>query len=167
MTFVACTHDAHAAAILALFNEAILHSTALYDYQPRPPESMTEWFRTKAAHGFPVIGAEDDSGQLAGFATYGVFRAGAGYRHTAEHSIYIHKAFRGQGLGLALMGRLIEAAARNRIHTLIGVLDAGNTASIALHEKLGFTLAGTLKEAGFKFDRWLDVRFYQRILQSP
>ena len=164
MKFVTCTHPAHAAAILDLFNEAIVHSTALYDYQPRPPESMVDWFRTKEANGFPVIGAEDDSGQLAGFATYGIFRPGAGYTVTAEHSIYIHKDFRGQGLGHELMRRLIETAARKGVHSLVGVLDAGNTASIALHEKLGFTLAGTLKEAGFKFDRWLDVRFYQRIL---
>jgi phosphinothricin acetyltransferase len=166
MNFVSCTYQTHAAAILDIFNDAIAHTTALYDYQPRPPESMTEWFRTKETQGFPVIGAEDESGQLAGFATYGFFRPHAGYKHTAEHSVYIHKGFRGQGLGFALMTRLIESARQNQIHSLVGVLDAGNAASIALHEKLGFTLAGTLKEAGFKFDRWLDVRFYQRILES-
>ncbi|MEI7901498.1 MAG: N-acetyltransferase family protein [bacterium] len=167
MNFVSCTHAKHAAAILAIFNDAILHSTALYEEQPRPPESMIDWFRTKEAGGFPVIGAEDASGRLAGFATYGTFRAYAGYRHTAEHSVYVQKEFQGQGLGHALMTRLIETATLRHIHTLVGVIDAGNPASIALHEKLGFTQAGTLKEAGTKFGRWLDVRFYQLILDTP
>lgn len=166
MTFVACTYEAHAAAILDIFNDAILHSTALYEYQPRSPESMTEWFHKKEAGRFPVIGAEDESGRLAGFATYGTFRMYEGYRYTAEHSIYVHKDFRGRGLGFTLMGRLIEAAKRQQIHTLIGVIDASNLASVALHEKLGFTHAGTLKEAGYKFDRWLDVSLYQLVFEA-
>ncbi len=164
MTFVSCTYPTHAAAILDLFNDAIIHSTALYDYQPRPPESMVEWFRKKETSGFPVIGAEDEGGRLAGFATYGTFRMYEGYRFTVEHSIYVHKDFRGRGLGLTLMRRLIETAERQQLHTLVGVIDASNRASVALHEKLGFTHAGTLKEAGFKFDRWLDVSFYQLVL---
>ena len=164
MTFLSCTFEAHASAILDIYNDAILHSTALYEVQPRAPESMTAWFQKKEAHGIPVIGAEDEAGRLAGFATYGAFRSGEGYGPTAEHSIYVHKDFRGQGLGRLLLSRLIDAAAQRQVHSLIGVIDADNAASIALHEKLGFTHAGTLKEAGFKFGRWLDVVFYQRIL---
>jgi phosphinothricin acetyltransferase len=164
MNFVRCTYATHAAAILDLFNDTILHSTAIYENLPRPPESMVEWFKKKEDNGFPVIGAEDETGRLAGFTTYGTFRPGEGFGHTVEDSIYVHKDFRCTGLGFTLMRRLIETALRQQIHSLVGVIDAENRASIALHEKLGFKHAGTLKEAGFKFGRWLDASFYQLIL---
>jgi len=167
MRIIGCTHDRHATSILEILNDAITHSTALYDYRPRPPESMDTWFDAKSAGGFPVIGAEDEMGRLAGFATYGTFRAWPAYKYTAEHSVYIHPSYRGKGLGCTLMTHLIERATAQQFHTLIGVIDSGNTASIALHEKLGFTLAGTLTEAGYKFGRWLDVRLYQLLLQTP
>ena len=80
MKLIDCTEDAHAGAILAIFNEAIANSTALYDYRPRAPESMGPWFATKRANGFPVIGAVDDAGTLLGFASYGSFRAWPAYK---------------------------------------------------------------------------------------
>ena len=76
MNFVSCSHEQHAQAILEIFNDAILNSTALYDYKPRAPESMVGWFKTKAAGGFPVIGIENENNELMGFASYGTFRAG-------------------------------------------------------------------------------------------
>lgn len=167
MNFVHCTHDAHAGAILDILNEAILHSTALYDYAPRAPQSMEVWFRTKQAGGFPVIGAVDAQGQLLGFASYGTFRAWPAYKYSVEHSVYVHKDHRGKGLGRALMQRLIAAARAQQYHTLIGGIDAANATSIALHEKLGFVHAGTVRQAGFKFGRWLDLAFYQLLLDSP
>lgn len=168
MRFIACTHDAHAGAILAIFNEVIANSTALYDYQPRTPESMVAWFGAKIAGNFPVIGAVDEKGKLMGFASYGAFRAFPAYKYTVEHSVYVRQDHRGQGLGLALMRELIEVAnSRRQVHTLIGAIDMANTASIALHEKLGFSHAGTIKEAGFKFGRWLDVGFWQLALKGP
>lgn len=167
MHFIPCTHQAHAGAILGILNEAITSSTALYDYQPRTPESMVAWFGAKAAGNFPVIGAVDEKGALAGFATYGTFRAFPAYKYSVEHSVYVHRDHRGQGLGLALMGELIAAANQRQVHTLIGAIDMANTASIALHEKLGFSHAGTIKEAGFKFGRWLDVGFWQLVLAGP
>ena len=167
MKFVACTHDAHAGAILEIFNEAIANSTALYDYQPRTLQSMVGWFQAKAAGGFPVIGAEDDSGTLLGFASYGTFRAWPAYKYSVEHSVYVHKDHRGKGLGIVLMRQLIEAARAQQLHVMVGAIDATNAGSIALHEKLGFAHAGTVQQAGFKFGRWLDVAFYQLILETP
>lgn len=167
MRTVACTCENHAAAILAILNDAIVHSAALYDYRPRPPESMTAWFDAKTVGGFPVIGMEDEAGQLAGFATYGNFRVWAGFKYSKEHSVYVHKAHRGKGLGAALMRLLIEAAREQQVHTLIGVIDGGNAASIALHEGLGFVRAGIIREAGFKFGQWRDVHFYQLLLDTP
>lgn len=167
MNLIQCTEERHAGEILEIFNEAIVNSTALYDYKPRAPESMAPWFATKRSHGFPVLGIEDESGRLMGFASYGTFRAWPAYKYSVEHSIYIHRDHRGAGLGRRLLQALIEAAGERDVHTMIGGIDATNAASIALHQRLGFTHAGTIREAGFKFGRWLDLAFYQRVLATP
>jgi phosphinothricin acetyltransferase len=165
---VACTHDRHAGAILAILNDAIVNSTALYDYVPRAPESMGPWFKAKEAGGYPVIGAEDDEeGGLLGFATYGSFRAWPAYKYTVEHSVYVHRDHRGRGVGSSLMQRLISIAQTQQYHVMIGGIDQDNQASISLHRKLGFEHAGTVRQAGFKFGRWLDLAFYQLLLPTP
>lgn len=167
MHYVHCTYDRHAPAILNILNEAIVNSTALYDYQPRSIESMVSWFKTKKSGSYPVVGVHDDSNQLLGFASYGAFRSWPAYKYTVEHSVYIHKDHRGKGLGVALMQRLIEEARSQQYHVIVGAIDATNSASIALHEKLGFLHAGTIKHAGFKFNRWLDLAFYQLVIDTP
>ena len=167
MKIVQCTFERHASQILEVFNEAIVTSTALFDYEPRPPESMVPWFKAKDEGQFPVIGIEDESQRLLGFASYGTFRAWPAYKYSVEHSVYVHKDCRGRGLGRTLMLELIAAAERQNYHLLVGGIEARNAGSIALHESLGFTHAGTIKEAGFKFGHWLDLSFYQRLLQTP
>ncbi|MFU2314477.1 GNAT family N-acetyltransferase [Rahnella sp. PCH160] len=167
MKLIACNERQHAVPILDIFNDAILTSTALYDYKPRHIDSMTSWFATKLINNFPVIGLEDEKGALLGFASYGTFRAWPAYKYSAEHSIYIHKDHRGKGLGKVLLNALIDAARERDVHTLIGAIDAANGSSIALHEKNGFTHTGTIKQAAWKFDRWLDLAFYQLILDTP
>ncbi len=165
--FVKCSYRRHADAILAIFNDAILHSTALYDYRPRPPRSMVDWFEAKAAAGFPVIGLENADGVLLGFGSYGTFRAWPAYKYTVEHSLYVHRGYRGQGLGTVLLTELIEKAREHDLHAMIGGIDATNTGSIKLHKKLGFEHVGTLPQVGFKFGRWLDLAFYQLLLETP
>ncbi|WP_202730898.1 GNAT family N-acetyltransferase [Achromobacter xylosoxidans] len=164
---VDCTHERHADQILAIFNEAIATSTALYDYKPRPREAMQGWFQAKAGGRFPVVGFENAAGELMGFASYGTFRAWPAYKYSVEHSVYVDGRFRGRGLGEALMRVLIERARDNQVHLMIGGIDAANLGSIKLHEKLGFVHAGTIREAGFKFGRWLDLAFYQLTLDTP
>ena len=165
--FIDCTEERHAHAILEILNEAIVNSTALYDYVPRPPEAMAAWFATKRAHGFPVIGAVNAEGTLMGFASWGQFRAFPAYKYTVEHSVYVHHQHRGHGLGQALMQELIRRARTAGVHALVGCIDASNAGSIALHERLGFHHAGTFKQVGFKFGRWLDAAFYLRLLDTP
>jgi phosphinothricin acetyltransferase len=164
---VECTYQDHAHAILAILNEAIVNSTALYDYKPRPLESMAVWFKAKETGGFPVIGLESDTGELLGFASYGSFRNFPAYKYTVEHSVYVHHAHRGGGFGKMLLQEIVARAQAQGMHVLVGGIDAENAGSIALHEKLGFTHAGTIRQAGFKFGRWLDLAFYQLTLTTP
>ncbi|HEY9657011.1 MAG TPA: N-acetyltransferase family protein, partial [Allocoleopsis sp.] len=138
----------------------------LFDYQPRTVESMTTWFKAKEAGRFPIIGMEKD-GELLGFASYGTFRAWPAYKYSVEHSVYVHKDHRGKGIGRKLMQALIAVARDQNYHVLVGGIEATNSASIALHQSLGFVHAGTIQQVGFKFGRWLDLAFYQLILETP
>jgi phosphinothricin acetyltransferase len=164
---VDCQERRHAAPILAIFNEAIANSVALYDYEPRTPDSMAMWFAGKGLRNYPVIGAENDAGELMGFASYGQFRERPAYKYTVEHSVYVDARFRGQGVGRALLTAVIAAAERQDYHVMVGGIDASNGASIRLHESLGFTHCGTVRQSGFKFGRWLDLALYQKILATP
>jgi L-amino acid N-acyltransferase len=167
VTFLGCNYPEHGQAILEIFNEAIINSTALYDYQPRSMANMVEWFANKTTNNFPVIGAMNDDGELLGFASYGVFRQWPAYKYTVEHSLYVHAQHRGQGIGQALLEQLITTAIDRQYHTLIGGIDSSNQASINLHQKLGFRHCGTIDQAGFKFGRWLNLSFYQLLLPTP
>jgi L-amino acid N-acyltransferase YncA len=157
----------HSSAILAIFNEAIANSTALYDYQSRTDTDMATWFESKARRNYPVICAENDAGELLGFASYGQFRERPAYKYTVEHSVYVDSRFRGQGIGRVLLESIIEAAEKQEFHVLVGGIDASNSVSIRLHEKLGFEPCGIVRQAGYKFGRWLDLAFYQLILRTP
>ncbi len=167
MNIIQCKHERHAAQILSIFNEAIVNSTALYDYKPRTADMMQAWFEAKAKGNFPVIGVESEGGELMGFASFGVFRVFPAYKYSVEHSVYVDARFRGRGVGRRLLEELIEAARGQDYHVLIGAIDAANQVSRALHERLGFTHCGTLRQVGFKFGRWLDLAFYQLILATP
>jgi phosphinothricin acetyltransferase len=102
-----------------------------------------------------------------GFGSYGAFRAWPAYKYTVEHSIYIDYRFRGRGLGRQLLEAIVDAAISQDYHVMVGGIDAANAVSIRLHERLGFTHCGTVAQAGFKFGRWLDLAFYQKILATP
>ena len=167
MTIIQCEHQRHAAQILSIFNEAIVNSTALYDYKPRTAEMIRAWFEAKAKGNFPVIGVQGDGDELMGFASFGSFRAWPAYKYSVEHSVYVDARFRGRGVGRRLLEEIIKAAREQDYHVLIGAIDAANKPSIALHERLGFTRCGTVRQVGFKFGRWLDLSFYQLILATP
>ncbi len=167
MKFIDCTYELHAPEILAIFNHAILNTTALWEYKARTMETMKTWFETKAAGNFPIIGAIDESGKLIGFASYGTFRPWAAYKYSVEHSVYLRNDQQGKGVGKIFMQELIKRAKHQGYHTIIGAIDADNKSSIAFHEKLGFEYSGTIKQAGYKFGRWLDFVFYQLILETP
>lgn len=150
-------------AILAIINEAILTSTALYDYLPRTLEQQIAIFEDKISKGFPIIVAEENN-QVIGFGYYSEFRFREAYKFTVEHSVYADKNYIGKGVGKLLLTELIELAKGQKLHTMIGVIDSENINSITFHEKFGFEKAGYIKESGYKFDKWLDSVFMQKIL---
>jgi phosphinothricin acetyltransferase len=153
--------------IMEIFNDAILNSTALYDYKPRTIEMMYIWFDQKQKGDYPVIGAFDQNNVLLGFMSYGKFRLQPAYKYTIEHSVYVRSDMRGQGIGKILLREIIKKAGEQGYHILVGAIDASNRGSIELHEKEGFTFCGLIKESGYKFGMWLDLAFYQLILNTP
>jgi len=166
MNLISCNRSSKG-PMLEILNDVILNSTAIYDYRPRTPEMMDAWFETKERDSFPVIGLSGDDGSLMGFGSYGMFRNWPAYKYTVEHSIYLEKSHRGKGLGKILLGAIIYAAKQQQFHCLIGGIDSGNAASVALHRHFGFDQCATIKQAGYKFDRWLDLTLYQLILPTP
>jgi L-amino acid N-acyltransferase YncA len=164
---VLCTEERHAGQILAIFNEAIANSTALYDYKPRTPESMVTWFATKRANNFPVIGLEDDAARCWALRATAPSVRFPAYKYTVEHSVYIEKGSRGKGLGRKLLEAIVAKAEEQGVHVLVGAIDLSNSASIELHKRLGFEHCGTIKQAAFKFGRWLDLAFLQKTLATP
>jgi len=156
-----------AGPMLAILNEVIVNSTAIYDYKPRTPDMMQAWWDAKEKGSYPVVGVVDDAGTLLGFATYGPFRNWPAYKYSVEHSIYVERSQRGKGLGRVLLGAIIEAAKEQQYHVMIGGIDSANAGSIALHEKFGFTKCAEIRQAGYKFGRWLDLVFYQLVLPTP
>ena len=166
MRIISCDRS-QSGAILAILNEAIENSTAVYDYRARTPAMMAAWFDAKERGAYPVIGVVDAADQLLGFGSYGPFRAWPAYKYTVEHSVYVERSHRGQGVGKLLLAELIAAATLQDLHMLIGGIDAHNAASIALHRRLGFEQCAQIRQAGFKFNRWLDLQFYQLLLKTP
>src|SRR5438105_4401596 len=123
MNLIECTYDAHAVAILDILNDAIVNSTALYDYEPRTLANMRTWFDIKGRGRHPVLGALDDQGTLLGFASYGTFRPHAAYKYSIEHSVYVQREQRGRGIGRALLERLMLVATEQDYHVMVGAID--------------------------------------------
>lgn len=149
--------------LVAIYNDVLATSTAIFSHVPVTLEERTQWWRTRASQGYPVLVARDARGVL-GYASFGDFRAWPGYRFTVEHSVHVRADGRGRGVGTVLVTELIARAAALGKHVMIGGVDADNTASIRFHERLGFEQAGNLREVGYKFERWLDLVFLQRRL---
>ncbi|WP_315822165.1 GNAT family N-acetyltransferase [Paraflavitalea speifideaquila] len=152
--------------ILTIYNDIIVNTTAVYDYQPHTAAMRKQWWDTKKEQGFPVYVAEADN-KLAGFSSIGPFRAWAAYKYSVENSVYVSSDSRGKGVGKLLMRPLIEAATKLQMHTILAGIDASNEASVRLHEWFGFKEVAHFKQVGYKFGRWLDLKFMQLVLDTP
>ncbi len=151
-------------SILSIVNHSILHTTAIYDYEPRTMAQQQVWFDEKINLGCPIIVAQLNN-DVIGFGTYGSFRVKIAYQFTVEHSVYVAEDYIGKGVGKLLLAELISIAKSQNYHAMIGCIDAENKGSIAFHEKFGFKISGNLKQVGFKFDRWLDLVLMQLLLK--
>jgi L-amino acid N-acyltransferase YncA len=152
-------------AILAIYNDAVLNTTAIWNETQVDLANRQAWIAERNAAGFPVLVAHDRAGEVVGYASYGTWRSIEGFRHTVEHSVYVRCDQRGQGLGPLLMQALIARAQAAGLHVLVGAIESGNSASIRLHERLGFVTTGQMPQVGRKFGRWLDLTFMQLILE--
>lgn len=149
--------------ILDIYNYAITHTTAVYDYKPHTLEMRSQWFTEKQKDGYPVLVAEEN-GDIKGFCALGSFRAWAAYKFTVENAVYVKESEQGKGIGKLMMQALIEDAKRHGFHTIVAGINADNLPSIRLHEQFGFREVAYFKEVGRKFDRWLDLKFMQLVL---
>lgn len=155
--------EADLAAMLAIYNDAVLTTTAVYDYTPRSSELQAAWFQAKRDQSLPVLVA-DDGRAVVGFASYGPFRPWPAYLHSVENSLYVAPDRRGGGIGSLLLPALIRCATDRGLHTMIAGIDATNEASLRLHAKFGFERVAQFREVGWKFERWLDLAFLQLML---
>jgi len=152
-------------SVLAIYNDVIATSTAIFSDSPVTLDDRTAWWESRVRHQYPVLVADDSSG-VVGFASFGDFRAWPGYRFTVEHSVHIRADRHGQGIGTKLVDALLPIAASLGKHIMIAGIDAGNAASLRMHERLGFEKVAHFREVGFKFGRWLDLVFLQRFLDD-
>ncbi|MET4611284.1 L-amino acid N-acyltransferase YncA [Rhodococcus sp. PvR044] len=149
--------------ILEIHNEAVLNTTAIWDEETVDVEDRREWLEARRRAGYPVLVAESD-GRVAGYASYGVWRAKTGYRYTVENSVYVHVDHHRKGIASQLMAALIERAKAGSVHVMVASIESSNTTSIALHERFGFRTVAVMPEVGMKFGRWLDMTFMQLTL---
>lgn len=157
--------EADLPGILAIFNQAICETTAVWHLEPATLEARRQWLLERQGRNLPVLVAAEGEAIL-GFASYGDFRPFAGYALTVEHSVYVAPDAQGRGLGSALLRALVERARAAGLHVMVAGIEASNAASIHLHRRAGFQEAGVLRQVGRKFERWLDLLFMQKFLQD-
>lgn len=155
--------EADLPGILTIYNDAVLNTTAIWNETQVDLANRHAWLVERQSQGFPVLVASA-AGETLGYATYGTWRSIEGFRHSVEHSIYVRRDQRGQGLGSLLLQTLIERAKAATLHVMVAAIESDNLTSIRLHERLGFVTTGQMPQVGRKFDRWLDLTFMQLTL---
>jgi phosphinothricin acetyltransferase len=153
--------------ILEIYNDAVLTTTATYDYEPRTLAHRLAWFDDHTKTGFPIFVAVNETGRIVGWSALNRYHDRVGYRFTSENSVYIAPDARGQGIGKLLLAPLIESGRKIGLHAIIAAIDSTNEPSIRLHRRFGFETVGHFKRVGYKFDRWLDVVYMELLLPEP
>ena len=153
------------AAIAAIYNHAVINTAAIWNDKTVDTDNRIAWFEARQFGNFPVLVSEEN-GVVTGYASYGDWRNFDGFRHTVEHSVYIHPEYQGQGLGNVLLAALIEEAKRRGKHVMVAGIESQNHASLHLHAKHGFVTTGQMPQVGTKFGHWLDLTFMQLQLDN-
>lgn len=152
-------------AIAAIYNHAVLHTAAIWNDKTVDDANRIDWLHQRRASGYPVL-VMDDSSTAIGYASFGDWRAFDGFRHTVEHSVYVHPQHQGKGVGRLLLTQLIAEARALGKHVMVAGIEAQNATSIDLHQALGFSVTGQMPQVGTKFGRWLDLTFMQLQLDA-
>lgn len=152
------------AAITAIYNHAVLHTTAIWNDTTISVQNRIDWLQQRQAQGYPVLVAVNQANDVLGYASFGDWRPFDGYKQTVEHSVYVREGQQGAGIGTALMQALMLRARQLDKHVMVAAVDADNIASIKLHLALGFQQVGLMPQVGRKFGRWLDLVWLQLIL---
>lgn len=147
-------------AIVAIYNHYIATTTISFEEELVSAAEMRSRIADVKSGGLPWIVAEVD-GKVAGYAYATKWRARAAYRYAVESTVYLGRDCAGQGLGTALYAELIERLRAAGLHLVIGGIALPNAPSVALHEKMGFEKVAHFSEVGRKFDRWIDVGYWQ------
>ncbi len=153
--------DSDIAAITEIYAHHVLHGTGSFEIDPPDADEMARRFADVVNRGLPYLVAESGN-TVVGYAYAALYRTRIAYRFTLEDSVYVHQGYMGHGVGAALLRELIGACKQWGCRQLVAVIgDSENTASVRVHEKLGFQHSGVLRGVGFKFDRWIDTVFMQ------
>ena len=161
---IRCATHADLPGILEIYNEAVLNTTATYDYEPRTLEHRSAWFEDHVKSNYPVFVAVNDSGSVVGWSALNRYHDQVGYRFTTENSVYVAANQRGRGIGKLLLAPLIDGARERGLHAILAAIDASNEVSIRLHASFGFERIAYFKQVGFKFGRWLDVVYMELLV---
>jgi len=159
----ATVHDA--GVITTIYNQTVVTSTATFDTEPKSAEDRARWLSDRAAR-HPVLVAEQ-SGEVVGWGALSPYSDRTGYAATAEISVYVDERSLRRGIGRALSVALLEAAAREGLHSVLARICTENVESVRMVRSLGFAEAGTMHEVGRKFDRWLDVVTWEYLVATP
>jgi L-amino acid N-acyltransferase YncA len=151
--------------ILNIYNDVIINTTAVYSENPHTLQMRKDWYNDRVKNSFPVFVADVD-GKVAGFSSFGHFRTWPCYRYTVEVSVYVEASYRGMGISKMLLQSLIDRAKEMNIHAVIAGISADNEVSINLHMSFGFEEVANFKEVGYKFGRWLDLKFFELMLSN-
>ena len=158
--------QADAEVLAGIYGHAVLHGFGTFETTPPTAEEMDRRRRVIAEHDLPYVVAEVD-GRVVGYAYASVFRPRPGYRFTVEDSVYVAPEAAGAGVGRAVLSRVLEDCEAMGLRQIVAVIgDSGNSASIALHRRLGFSDAGVVRNAGHKHGRWVDIVLMQKALNG-
>ncbi|KQB52035.1 acetyltransferase [Pseudomonas endophytica] len=152
-------------AIREIYNDAVLNTLAIWNEQTVDLDNRQQWFDARQAQGYPILVIVDHADVALGYASFGDWRPFEGFRHTVEHSVYVHPEQRGKRLGPQLLAALIERAKVCNKHVMVAAIESGNAASIHVHKRLGFVTSGHMPQVGIKFGNWLDLTFMQLMLK--
>jgi phosphinothricin acetyltransferase len=152
-------------AITDIYNYEVLNGWATFDIEPKSLDDRLQWYRETQRHPQGVLVAEQ-KGEVVGWGCLRPFHERDAYRFTAQNSVFVHQDHRSRGVGNLILARLVEMATDNGFHSIMAGISQDNPGSERLHRSHGFTLVGTEREVGYKFERWLDVSWYQRMVEQ-